>query len=82
MADSPRARDKIAGSSVDAGLDGTPTTGIPRWMKMSGIVLAVVILLITAVMLLSGGAGHRPDRHTPPSSVVTEDHTPPRGGHG
>jgi hypothetical protein len=79
MADPPR--DKIAGSNVDAGLDRTSTTGIPRWGKMSGIILAVVILLIIAVMLLSGRAGHRPDRHTPPSSV-TEDHTPPRGGHG
>jgi hypothetical protein len=61
--------------------------GIPRWVTISGIVVAVVVLLIVVVMVVGGGGGgHGPSRHgtgehTPPASIA-EDHTPPTGGHG
>jgi hypothetical protein len=44
--------------------DGDASTGIPRWLKIAGIVLAVLVLLAVAVMLVSGGA-HGPTRHMP-----------------
>ena len=69
--------------------DPPPYPGTPRWVKVFGIVLVVVVLLVVAVMFISGGE-HGPARHTPsgdaggqalPSGVV-EDHTPPEGGRG
>jgi hypothetical protein len=42
----------------DPGEDG----GMPRWVKVLGIVVAVVVLLVVATMLVGGG-GHRPRRH-------------------
>ena len=38
------------------------TTRIPRWVKVAGIVLAVLALLIV-IALLVGGGGHGPSRH-------------------
>jgi hypothetical protein len=70
--------------------------GMPRWVKVLGIVVAVVVLLVVAMMLIGGG-GHRPRRHggvgsDAPPSTVTQDaslggaggagHTgPPEGAH-
>src|SRR5215211_3684459 len=70
--------------------DGSPVyeresdTGIPRWVKVGGIVLIVLGLLAMVVMLLSGG-GHGPGRHggdpaRTPSVGVTQGHIPPRHG--
>jgi len=36
--------------------------GIPRWVKVLGIVVAVVVLLVVATMFIGGG-GHSPRRH-------------------
>ena len=38
-----------------------PARGIPRWVKIGGIIVAVVALLVV-IMLLVGG-GHGPGRH-------------------
>ena len=46
-----------------------PDTGTPRWVKMSGIV-GVVVLLVVIVLLVSGGE-HGPGRHLP-----SDDPTP------
>jgi hypothetical protein len=69
----------------DSGMvyDRESTTGIPRWVKVVGII-AVVVALLVVVMLLVGGGGHGPRRHgsggvggqAPPSSV-TAVHVPP-----
>jgi hypothetical protein len=73
-------------SGADMRPDREPT-GIPRWVKVSLIIVAVVGLLIVVMTLIGGG--HGPRRHgspddsvgrTPPSSV-TAGHTPPAGGH-
>jgi len=63
-----------------------PYPGTPRWVKAFGI-LAIVLVVLVAIMLLSG---HGPGRHTssgeaggrvPPSSL-TEAHAPPEGYRG
>jgi hypothetical protein len=48
--------------------------GTPRWVKVFGIIVLVLVLLV-GVMLLSGGE-HSPERHSP-SADVTESHMPP-----
>ncbi len=47
----------------DSRKDSPDDTGMPRWVKILGIIALVVIVLL-AVMLVSGG-GHGPGRHTP-----------------
>ena len=60
-----------------------PYPGTPRWVKVFGI-SAIVLVLLVAIMLLSG---HGPGRHAssgdaggqvPPSSFM-EAHAPPEG---
>jgi hypothetical protein len=46
---------------------GSPP-GMPRWVKVSGILLAVLVLLLVVVLLISGG-GHGPRRHVSGGSV-------------
>jgi hypothetical protein len=83
MADPPR--DPDPGVAADR---GSPP-GIPRWVKVSGIIVAVLILLVVIVMLISGG-GHGPRRHASsgglggqaPLSSVTADLTLSGGGLG
>jgi hypothetical protein len=60
MADQPRYPD----TGDDTGMR-RDREGLPRWVKVSLIILAVVVLLIVIVMLLfSGGTGgHGPSRH-------------------
>jgi hypothetical protein len=47
----------------DANADRGPTTGPPRWVKVSGII-ALAVLLLLLVLLLAGG-NHGPSRHAP-----------------
>jgi hypothetical protein len=50
--------------------------GMPRWVKVAGIIVAVVALLVVVMLLVGGGGGHGPQRHggaggqAPPSSVT------------
>lgn len=40
------------------------STGMPRWVKLAGLVVAVVVVLVVVIMLLDGGGGgHGPQRH-------------------
>ena len=52
----------------DDGLDHGSTTGTPRWVKVSGII-AIVLILLFAILHLAGGGlrGHTPEGHTPPA---------------
>jgi hypothetical protein len=54
-------------------------TGMPRWVKVFLIVGAALLLLMVAVLLLSGGE-HGPGRHLSfldqPGSVLPEGTTP------
>jgi hypothetical protein len=44
--------------------DWPPYPGTPRWVKLSGIVTLVLVLLAVIVMLATGG-NHGPGRHLP-----------------
>ena len=59
MADPPRPHDTTAG-----GADRASPPGMPRWVKVSGIVVAVLVILVVLMMLLAGGS-HGPGRHIP-----------------
>ncbi len=95
MADSPpySATYRDAGDETGVGPGRGSSTGAPRWVKVLGII-AVVLVVLVGVVLLTGGGGHGPGRHTPsgdaggqppPSSVTGSGgaggHKPPAGGH-
>ncbi|PDT10226.1 hypothetical protein [Rhizobium sp. M1] len=49
--------------------------GVPRWVKISGVVLAAAILL-AAVLIVSGiGGQHGPGRHLPPLDAGHQEPT-------
>lgn len=55
--------------------DREKTTGVPRWVKVLLIVVAIVALLIVAMLLLGIGGEHGPSRHgglAPPSAILGE----------
>lgn len=55
--------------------DRSTYPGTPRWVKVSGIVAAVLALLIVVVMITGVGGPHGPARHMPSGDVGT----PPAG---
>jgi hypothetical protein len=57
----------------DAGLTEDRPPAMPRWVKISGIAITVLVLLVVIMMLASGGT-HGPGRHLPSSR--TGDHIP------
>jgi hypothetical protein len=68
----------------DSGMvyDRESPPGMPRWVKVAGIILAVVALLVVVMLLVGGGGGHGPQRHggaggQTPRSSVTAVHLPP-----
>ena len=69
--------------------DRPPYPGTPRWVKVFGIVVLVLVLLFTAGMFIAGG-GHDPGRHAPsgdaggqgPPPGAMREHAPPEGGRG
>jgi hypothetical protein len=48
--------------------------GMPRWAKISGIVVAVLILLAAIIVVFDIGGPHGPGRHMTPGSEM-----PPAG---
>jgi hypothetical protein len=59
MGDPPRARDQ--GEDAHLAADRGSPPGMPRWVKVSGIIVAILALLLVIVLLISGG--HGPRRH-------------------
>ena len=74
--------------------DAPRPPGLPRWVKVSGVVgIAIIVLLV--VLLVTGGPGeHGPGRHTGgsddapavegdhrPPADTPEGHVPPEGAH-
>jgi hypothetical protein len=43
--------------------DRPPYPGTPRWVKVSGII-ALVLVLVVVIMMFVGGGDHGPRRHT------------------
>jgi hypothetical protein len=80
MADPHRRRD-----TVGVGADRASPPRMPRWVKLSLIVAAVLVLAVVIVMLIAGG-GHGPSRHAPgvqlPPISVTADLARSGGGLG
>jgi hypothetical protein len=69
MADPPRARDP--GEDADLAPERGSPPPMPRWVKVSGIIVAVLVLLLVVVLLVAGG--HGPRRH---ASGDAADHGP------
>ncbi len=67
--------------------DGSPvaaSTGMPRWVKVSLIVVGVLIAVFLILKVAGLGGGHGPSRHMGPDrddtkSSETGAHTPPPG---
>jgi hypothetical protein len=84
MTDRPRSPQPDDDSGM--GYDRESAPGIPRWVKVVGIVVAVVALLVVVMLFVGGGGdgGHGPRRHGAGSadgqaspSSVTAVHLPP-----
>jgi len=64
--------------------DGSPPR-MPRWLKVSGITVLVVVLLVIGLMVLTGHEGQPgPGQHIPggKSAGETEGRAPERGAPG
>ena len=63
--------------------DRSPARGMPRWVKVSLIALATVVVLLVVGKLTGIGGNHGPGRHRgePAPAVVDHDggHQPPAG---
>ena len=65
-------------NSSDTGVasDHGSTTGTPRWVKVFGIVVLVLVALVAVMMAAAGVGGHHgPGRHM--HSGGAGEHTPP-----
>jgi hypothetical protein len=51
-----------SGPGVGEGSASTRPPRVPRWLKLSAVAVALVLLLALAAMLLAGGE-HSPQRH-------------------
>jgi hypothetical protein len=51
-----------SGDDTGVGPDRGSPPGMPRWVKVSGIVVVVLVLLVVIVMFFVGGQ-HGPGRH-------------------
>lgn len=86
MTEPSRDSDTDTGSRVDQ--DSPPR--MPGWVKLSGIILAVLVLLFVVITLVGvGGHGGGPEMHSSeqieqraPEDEAFGAHTPPLGGHG
>jgi hypothetical protein len=43
--------------------DPLPYPGMPRWVKVAGIIAALLILLVLVIILSAVGGSHGPGRH-------------------
>ncbi|HKH56763.1 MAG TPA: hypothetical protein VKA58_15040 [Propionibacteriaceae bacterium] len=59
--------------------DLPPDAGTPRWVKVFGIILAIVVLLFIVVMMVAGGGAHGPGRHAPFGDAGTSLASVPQG---
>ena len=67
--------DPIPGADLDGDLDGGTPPGMPRWVKVSAILVGVLILVFLVLQLTGIAGNHGPGRHssaglTPPAGVT------------
>ncbi|MGP3925125.1 hypothetical protein [Streptomyces sp. 8N616] len=72
MADPPSGPD--TGDDTGMGPDRGSTPGMPRWVKVFGLIALVVVVLLVILLLTKGPGGHGPARHfdgqAPPASIT------------
>jgi hypothetical protein len=61
MPDAPTYPD--AGDDAGVRPDPGSTTGTPRWVKVSAIIVLVVVVLIVVLLVTGAGGPHGPSRH-------------------
>lgn len=54
--------DRSYRDDTDTDADQASPPGVPRWVKVAGIVVAVLAVVVVVFLLVSGGA-HGPGRH-------------------
>ncbi|WP_092938576.1 hypothetical protein [Rhizobium sp. 9140] len=57
--------------------DQPPYPGMPRWVKISGIIFGVMIFLVFTLMVTGIGGPHGPGRHLSPADNGSQ--TTPQG---
>lgn len=71
---------------ADPGPDTAEDASTPRWVKVSGTIVIILVLLVVAMLLAGHGPGrHMPGGHLAPSSATEGtggDRPPPGGGQG
>lgn len=60
--------------------DLPPYPGLPRWVKVSGIIIIVLVLLVVIIMVTGVGGQHGPARHLPSGAPGGATPTTGRGG--
>ncbi len=75
MAGTPRDPDTGDDTGGGPGRAPYPQAGMPRWVKVSGIIAIVLLVLVVIVVLVSGGE-HGPGRHLP-GGGTPGGHAPP-----
>jgi hypothetical protein len=58
--------------------DLPPYPGTPRWVKVSGIIALVLVLLVGIILLTGLGGAHGPGRHLPSGDAPAIEHGVPR----
>jgi hypothetical protein len=74
----PRERDYKGETGADPDRGVPP--GVPRWVKVSGAILAILVVALVAVAL-AGGQNHGPGRHAY-GDLSTEQSTQIASGEG
>lgn len=76
MADPPLYSETDTGDDTGVGPGRGSKPGMPRWVKVFGIIAIVLVLLVVIMLLFGGGGQHGPGRHTGGAGGPT----PPSGG--
>ena len=88
MADPPRHTADHTDVEPDPGTATSTPHRRPRWVKVSGIIVGVLVLVFVILQITGlgpGAGGHGPGRHgggagtSPPSVTENRGHTPPPG---
>ena len=84
MTDPPSHPDTTSGTNRDTNRGQPP--GMPRWVKVSALLVGALVLALVAIMVIGGG-DHGPSRHAvgdqptePREQTAAGDEAP--GGHG
>ena len=67
MADPSRYPNALDDKGGESGQESSPRT--PRWVKLFGIVILLLILAFLIVKLVGVGGNHGPDRHSSSDSI-------------